>query len=361
MARPPNPNPRQDIRAVAKAANVSIATVSRVINEKNSVRPALAKRVWSAIKKLNYHPNHGARAMVSGKSRTVGLIVSRITNPFFPELIEGFEQVAAEQGFEILLSSVGAGVDRVEALVQRMLHRNAEGVAIMTHGIPAAELQGFAINGTPMVFLDAPPAAGLGGAVQIDYDKGFREAVQHLAILGHRRIGFISGNLDRYTARLRQQAFVRAMKEIGVGDPLGLCVEGDHMAEGGQRGMSRLLGLTPTPTAVICSNDMTAIGALGAALEAKLKVPEQLSIVGFDDIQLTRFVSPPLTTISVDRNALARRTFNTLMRQISEPLEHTVEELFPTTLVVRQSTTYAAGVGGKATPAKQRMSRKSKA
>lgn len=359
MTRTPSQNPRQDIHAVAKSAKVSIATVSRVINQKPSVRPVVAERVWKAIKKLNYHPNHGARAMVSGRSRTVGLIVSRVTNPFFPELIEGFERVAAENGFEILLSSVASDPGRVEASVQRMLQRNAEGVAIMTHGISAVELQGFAINGTPLVFMDAPPAAGLGGVIHIDYEKGFHDAVQHLAILGHRRIAFISGDLDRYTARLRQQAFLLATKKIGVTDASDICVEGDHTAEGGQRAMNLLLKEENRPTAVICSNDMSAIGALGAATEAKVKVPEQLSIIGFDDIQLTRFVSPPLTTIAVDRNALARRTFAALINQIAKPLERGTEEMISPTLVVRQSTTYASPANSTPSAKPRRSSRKS--
>ena len=332
---------RQDIKTVAKAAKVSIATVSRVINRKSSVSPETAERVWKAIKKLNFHPNHGARAMVSGRSHTIGLIVSRITNPFFPELIEGFEQEAAKAGYEILLGSLGKDGSLLAGSVQRMLERNAEGVAVMTHGMSAAELGDFAIFGTPLVFIDAAPAPGLGSVVQVDYEGGLRQAVQHLAVLGHREIAFISGSLQRYSARLRQQAFVQAMAAIGVHTPV--CVEGDHTPTGGHRAMQSLLANEGArPTAIICSNDMTTLGVLQVAADAGISVPDDLSLVGFDNIQLAQFASPPLTTVGVDRGELARLAFESLLERLEKPEQPQLSTVFaPTQLVVRRSTTYA--------------------
>jgi LacI family transcriptional regulator len=348
MPRTTKNSPRQDVHTVAKLAKVSIATVSRVINHKPSVDPAIADRVWKAIKKLNYHPNYGARAMVSGRSHMLGLLVSRITNPFFPELIEGFEQIASINGFEIMISAVGQQPGYGQEAVRRMLSRNVEGAAIMTHGMSAADLEEFKIYGTPLVFIDAAPAPDLGSVVQLDYENGIRDAVQHLAVLGHRRIWFISGPLDRCSSTLRQQAFIKAMEEIGVLNAAAQCIAGDHTLEGAIRAADILF--QKAPTAVICSNDLTAVSVLRKAAEKKLQVPSQLSVIGFDDIDLAKFVSPPLTTVSVDRYRLAQAAFHSLMQRLADPQTLPPLQLLPVRLVVRQSTSYAPSAAQELPP-----------
>src|SRR5579871_5956775 len=184
---------RMDINAVAKMARVSIATVSRTINHVPTVNAQMAKRVWEAIRELNYFPNTQARALVSGRSRIFGLIVSEITNPFFPELIQGFEDVAVEHGYEILVSSTNYDPKRMSHCIRRMLERKVDGVAVMTFGIEEPLLDQLAKRKIPMVFIDvAPKGTGI-SLLKVDYQHGIRQGVQHLVAMGHRQIAFITG------------------------------------------------------------------------------------------------------------------------------------------------------------------------
>src|ERR1700728_3836741 len=183
---------RMDIHAAAKLAHVSVATVSRTINHIPSVNPKMAKRVWEAIRELNYYPNTQARALVSGRSKLLGLIVSEITNPFFPELIQGFEDVAVENGYEILIGSTNYDPDRMSVCIRRMLERQVDGVAVMTFGIEEPLLEQFAERRIPLVFVDIGPERPDISVLKIDYHHGIRQGVQHLAALGHRSIAFVS-------------------------------------------------------------------------------------------------------------------------------------------------------------------------
>jgi len=331
-----NEKRRLDIRDVAKHARVSIATVSRTINRVPTVDKQLAERVWKAIGELNYFPNTQARALVSGRTRLLGLLISEITNPFFPELIEGFEEIAVAHGYEILIGSTNYDLARMTTCIRRMLERHVEGVAVMTFGIEQPLLEELSSRDIPMVFVDAGPPSPLVRALVVDYRKGIREGVQHLAALGHRNIAFISGPLRQGSAQL--------MEEIGVHQQPGWLVEGDHTLEGGMEAMKRLLSVPEQPTAVMCSNDMTAIGALRVLARAGLKVPEDMSVIGFDDIHLAEFVYPPLTTVRMSRKDLARGAFESL-RSVAENVKPSQDSrwMIPTRLIVRQSTGYPPG------------------
>ena len=207
---------RMDIRTVARLANVSIATVSRTMNRVPTVNPKLAKRVWEVIDKLDYFPNTQARALVSGRSRLFGLLVSEITNPFFPELIQGFEDIAVEHGYEILVSSTSHDPKKMSHCIRRMLERKVEGVAIMTFGIEEPLLEQLAKRKVPMVFIDVAPERPGVSLLKVDYHHGIRQGVQHLAALGHRDIAFISGPKALHSAQSRSAAFSRSLKECGI-------------------------------------------------------------------------------------------------------------------------------------------------
>ena len=175
-----------DIRTVAERAKVSIATVSRTINHNPTVNARMAKRVWDAIRELDYFPNTQARALVSGRSWLFGLIVSEITNPFFPELIQGFEDIAVASGYEILVSSTNYDPKRMALCIRRMLERKVEGVAVMTFGIEEPLLEQLAERNVPLVFVDVGPERPGVSLLKVDYHHGIRQGVQHLAALGHR-------------------------------------------------------------------------------------------------------------------------------------------------------------------------------
>src|SRR5580658_829719 len=295
-----------DIRSVAARANVSIATVSRTINRVPTVDAKLAKRVWSAIHELGYVPNTQARALGSGRSGMLGLVVSEITNPFFPELIQGFEDVAIENGFELLINSTNYDPKRMEVCIRRLLERKAEGVAIMTFGIEQPLFEQLAERNIPLVFVDTGPDRPGVSVLKVDYAHGIRQGVQHLAALGHRKIGFISGPMRLHSARSRSQAFLLALEECGIAARPEWQVEGDHTLEGGVKATEKILTCARRPSALMCSNDMTAIGVLHKAFRVGLRVPADLSVVGVDDIKMARVTIPPLTSIEMSRIDLAK-------------------------------------------------------
>jgi DNA-binding LacI/PurR family transcriptional regulator len=331
-----------DIRTVAQRANVSIATVSRTINHNPSVNAKMAKRVWEAIRELDYFPNTQARALVSGRSGIFGLIVSEITNPFFPELIQGFEDVAVANGYEILVSSTNYDPKRMALCIRRMLERKVEGVAVMTFGIEEPLLEQLAERNVPLVFVDLGPDRPGISLLKVDYHHGIRQGVQHLAALGHRNISFISGPKRLHSAQSRLDAFSQSLRECGIPlDPAWL-VEGDHTLEGGIRAMEALLESRRLPTAVMCSNDMTAIGVLHKLYRAGLRAPDDLSIIGFDDIHMARVTIPPLTSIQMSRLELARAAVTALRAHAEGTAQHRDYKI-DTHLVVRESTGYPPG------------------
>src|SRR3984893_1209832 len=224
-----------DIREIAKRAKVSTATVSRAINRVPTVNAQLAKRVWSIVDELGYYPNSQARALVSGRSRIFGLIVSEITNPFFPEIVQVFEKIAVQHHYEILLTSTVNDPKLMESSVRRMLERRVDGVAVMTFGMEELLLEDLKVRNVPLVFVDVGPQRPRVSNIRIDYLHGIRQAVQHLAALRHEQIAFISGPLNLKSAVAREQAFMSSMEEIGLVVDPALILEGDHTMEGGMR------------------------------------------------------------------------------------------------------------------------------
>jgi LacI family transcriptional regulator len=336
---------RMDIRTIARAANVSIATVSRTINHVATVNHKMAKRVWEVIDELDYFPNTQARALVSGRSRLFGLIVSEITNPFFPELIQGFEDIAVEYGYEILVSSTNHDPKRMSHCIRRMLERKVEGVAVMTFGIEEPLLDQLAKRKVPLVFIDVGPKRPGISLLKVDYHHGIRQGVQHLAALGHRNISFISGPMTLHSAQSRLSAFSTSLKECGIVPDPAWIVEGDHTLEGGVAAMERLLAAKTIPTAVMCSNDMTAIGVLHKLYRAGLRVPDDLSVIGFDDIHIAEVTIPPLTTVQMSRFELARAAVEALRSYAEHPEDptHKREYDIQTDLIVRESTGFPRG------------------
>jgi LacI family transcriptional regulator len=329
-----------DIRSIAKHAKVSIATVSRTINRVPTVDPQLAKRVWKAVDELGYFPNTQARALVSGRSRIFGLVVSDVTNPFFPGIIQAFEEMAIQHGYEILLTSTVYDQKRMEHAVRRMIERQVDGVAVMTFGMEDELLEHLRFRKVPLVFVDVGPPLPLVSNIKIQYLAGIRQAVQHLAALRHRRIAFVSGPPSLKSSVARIAAFQQAMAEIGLDKPAPSLICGNHSIEGGLDALAQLIALPERPTAVMCSNDISAIGVMRKAYELGLQVPHDLSVIGFDDIRLAEFVIPPLTSIRMSQSELARLAFNALLadveREVPEP--YGSEYLLNTELILRSST-----------------------
>jgi LacI family transcriptional regulator len=327
-----------NITEIARRANVSTATVSRTLNQSGPVKAATARKVWRAVTELNYYPNSHARALVSGRSRLIGLIVSDITNPFFPELIRAFQDLAAQKHYEILLTSTDYLTTRMAETLRRMLERKVDGVAMMTSEMDLGLIKELSRRNVPIVFMDVGQMGPRMSHVAIDYGNGIRQAVDHVAGLGHRNIAFISGPLDLHSARTRRQAFVDGLRHHGLAPDRKMIREGTHTAEGGAQAMSALLRLSKPPTAVVCSNDWTAIGALHGVHTAGLRVPDDVSIVGFDDIPLARYTNPALTTVRITASDVGATAFNALFRLIGEEAAEGDVYSIPTKLITREST-----------------------
>lgn len=344
-----------DIREIARRAKVSTATVSRAINRVPTVDPQLAKRVWKIVDESGYYPNTQARALVSGRSRIFGLIVSEITNPFFPEIVQSFEEIAIQHNYEILLTSTVYDPNRMALAVRRMIERRVDGVAILTFGMEDSLIADLRFRQVPLVFVDVgPPVPGVGN-IRIQYQHGIRQAVQHLAALRHVRIAFVSGPLHLRSAMARKTAFEESMREIGAKVEPELMVVGDHTMEGGMRALAKLANLRNRPTGVICSNDMSAIGVMREAYDCGIVIPRDLSVIGFDDIRLAQFMIPPLTTVQMSQTELAKLAFQALMNERRESTATKGSEYtLNTNLILRKSTALAPAQNGDLSAGRKR-------
>ena len=339
-----------NIKEVARAARVSTATVSRTINGSEKVTAETAARVRRAIEALKFYPNTNARALGSGRSSLYGLIISDITNPFFPELVKSFEDVAVQHGLEVLIANTNYDKHRTEQCVTRMLQRKVDGVAIMTSEMDEHLIEEFSSRDIPLVFLDTGVVQKGISNIAIDYAAGVDAAVEHLRRLGHKSIAFISGPSDLTSAQVRRKAFLASMKRKGLRPAKDLVEEGNHRMDGGHNAMKRLLrkAAGARPTAVLTSNDMSAIGAMGAILEHGLKVPDDISVIGFDDIAMSEYTQPPLTTVRLPRGQIAKLAFRALHGTRNAATVKGAEYRIEPELVPRKSTGPVPDAGHKA-------------
>lgn len=343
--------PPVNIRQIAKKAKVSTATVSRAINRVPTVHPQLAKRIWKIVEELGYVPSTTARALVSGKSRMFGLIVSEITNPFFPEIVHVFEDIAVRNHYEILMTSTVHDPERMKTAVRRLLEHRVEGVAVLTFGMEESLLEDLKVRNVPLVFVDVGPPRPRVSNIRIDYLHGIRQAVQHLVALRHEKIAFISGPLKLKSAAARRSAFLTSMKELGMPVASELVLEGDHTLEGGEMALEKLLRLKSPPTAVLCSNDLTAIGVMRKSYATKIMIPEELSVIGFDNTRFSQHVVPPLSTVEMSQAEIARLAFEALLTDVQRevPNPNGTEYVLKTHFVMRDSTAINTQTAGLTT------------
>jgi LacI family transcriptional regulator len=329
---------RAQIKDVARVAGVSTATVSHVINNTRAVSEETRERVMRAIESCDYYPNSHARSLASGRSHTLGLLVSDISNPFFPELVKSIETVAFEKGYDIILSNTDYNDERTLNYVRRFIERKVAGVALMTSELDRELIDDLARCHVPVVFLDIGSAGVCMSNLLVDYGAGIEEAIRHLVSLGHRNIAYVGGPARLRSAAKRLEAFRQSMncQLPGVSSPL--IYEGDFRMEGGRRAARGLLNSSELPTAVVVANDMMALGVMQECRERGLHVPNDISIVGFDDIAFAALSNPPLTTIRLPREELGRKAVDALLATIGDSDRQGVEINIPTHLVLRDST-----------------------
>lgn len=328
-----------NIREIARRANVSHSTVSRVINNVETVDRKLQRRVQAVIEEVGYRPNYQARALARGRSHTVGLIVSELSggNPFFSEVILYFERAAVEEGYEVLVSFADTERhrDHIFTCAARMQERQVEGIAVLTFGMEEY-LRDSKID-IPMIHAGADSDLPDVRNVRINYLTGMREAVKHLADFGHKRIGYLSGQLTWSSMSARYAALRKAVKSVGLTLDREMVVECDHTWTGGAQGIASLLNLPKPPTAVLCCNDVAAIGAMKALNSRGLQAGRDIALVGFDDLTICQFTQPALSTIQFSPAEIARLAFKALLEEIGDTKAKTSFE-YRTRFVLREST-----------------------
>lgn len=326
------------MREIAKIAGVSSATVSRVINGSNLVTEETSQRIRKIIQDLNFVPNNSAIHLKNGKSQIYGMIIPDLTNPFFTETIKIFEELLVENEKELMVTNTDFHSTRTQRSVRRMLLRRVDGVALLTSEIEAAPLESLVQNRIPVVTTDHYRTAPGMSDIVVDFAGGMAQLVAHLKHLGHRNLGFIGGTEGLVTSRVRRESFLDAVVKQGLSSREGWIVEGNFKIEGGSAAMARILSQPEVPTAVVTANDLTAIGALRTVHEKGLRIPDDISITGCDDIDMSDIVFPPLTTLAISRKEYAHLLFEALQagsENLTKPGKHYT---LPTRLVVRKST-----------------------
>jgi len=325
------------IRDVAKAAGVSTATVSNVLNKTGKVGRRTHHIVLSAVKRLGYFPNAHARHLASRDSRTLGIIVSDIVNPFFPEVIKGFETRARQLGYDAILSDTNYDPRRTQEAAERMMEHNVRGVAIMTSEISLRLIHELARRRIAVTFLDLAPVRGHVSKLRIDYFSGMKQIVEYLYKSGHRRIAFVAGRPKLKSNVARLQAYEKCMSDLGL--QTGPVIPGDLRFEGGlAAGLTIAKMSAPRPTAVMAVNDLTAVGVIKGLLKGGLRVPQDISVTGFDNTRLAEYSNPSLTTVDVHRDMLGQMAADALHELSASPNPQGREYQIPAELILGESS-----------------------
>ncbi|MGC3874682.1 LacI family DNA-binding transcriptional regulator [Halomonas sp. GXIMD04776] len=328
------------LKDVARQAGVSITTVSHVVNDTRRVAPETLERVQRAISELGYRPDSVARTLKSNRSHTIGMIVTTAHNPFFSAVIRGVEDHCFANGYSLVLCNADDVEEKQLTYLQTLLDRRIDGLIVMTSRNAPAFVEALKQQRLPTILMDAAPSADQDIAVVNDDSRlGAKLAIDHLLAQGFEDIALLTGPEDHPRSRERLAGALEALQAAGIGMPVERIVTTNLLADGGFRAMQRLLEHRPYPQAIFAFNDLVAIGAMRAAHECALRVPEDLSVVGYDDIELARYLSPALTTIHQPIYELGA----TATAQLIERLEHD-RPLDPSLslaprLVIRESVT----------------------
>lgn len=356
-----------NIHDVAAAAGVSAATVSRVLNPSSDpVRPETRKRVVEAIERLGYRPNDLARALLRRRTNVVGLVVPDISNPYYPDVVRGAEDAALEAGYRVVLCNTDRSVEKTNAYLDALVKSRADGIVVAGGGMGGGpEGQGGGKdtaggNGTvrtlsPELFEPYGTRIVLVGrhhlpypSVQVDNVGAGREATEYLTSLGHRSIAFIAGPLASHTVQDRLAGFRAALADAGLPADDALVREGDFQEKSGYAAAGALLddGALDRgrPTAVVAANDRMAFGAMAALADHGLRIPDDMSLIGFDDVSLASYVRPALTTVAIPSYRIGHAAMTMLVEQPDSPLRQ-VPLVLPTRLVVRDTCAPPPDVG----------------
>jgi len=331
------------IKDVAALAGISYTTVSHVVNKTRPVSEEVRLKVEAAIKSLDYVPSAVARSLKAKTTATIGLLVPNSLNPYFAELARGIEDYCERNGYCVILCNSDDNPDKQRSYLRVLLEKRIDGLIVASAGGDSGLAQGLAGVKTPMVIVDRGLEGVDADLVRIDHEYGAYLATRHLLELGHRDIATIGGPASTSVAQMRQAGFARALKEAGVEVAPSRMLESDFTSTGGYNAASILLERTP-PSAIFAGNDMIGIGVLRAAAERNVRVPAELSVIGFDDIQMSRYVYPALTTVGQSILQLGEMAAEVLLRRIATPDLATDQRIVTPSIVLRESTAPLSGV-----------------
>ena len=326
------------IREVAESAGVSYATVSHVINNTRLVSPETRERVLAAMDALNYRPNALARSLRQGKTNTIGLVLPDSANPFFAEISRFIEDEAFKKGYSVFLCNTESDTQRELFYVDVLSKKQVDGIIFVAAGEKADSLDFLLHRSMPLVMIDRNVPNVEADAVFTDNQLGGFLATQHLIELGHTRIVCISGPSSITPSAERMIGYRKALEQAGLPFDESLVIRGDYHAQSGMEITNTVLKMNPRPTAIFTLNDLMALGALRAAAEAGYTVPNDLAVVGYDDLEIARFTNPPLTTIAQPKKEIGIQAVNLLVDRMSQRNRTPSRLLLPPDLIVRRST-----------------------
>ncbi|HHF3032685.1 substrate-binding domain-containing protein [Vibrio diabolicus] len=327
------------MKDIAKLAGVSTSTVSHVINKTRFVSEEISERVNNAAKELNYYaPSALARSLKVNRTKTIGMLVTTSTNPFFGEVVKGVERSCYQKGYSLILCNTEGDNERMRQSINTLLQKRVDGLILMCSSLEGERIDVFErYPDIPVVVMDWGPMLFTSDKIQDNSLRGGYLAAKYLIDCGHTEIGCITGPLIKHQAQMRYEGYKRAMNEAGLEFNANWIIESDFECEGGYQAFMKMAQRGTLPSSIFVSNDMMAMGVINAANELNIKVPEQISIIGYDDIHIAKFMSPSLTTIHQPKYRLGQAALETLVRKLDDKsTEAQVVQLEPT-LVERKS------------------------
>ena len=330
-------NRRITMSDVAREADVSLMTVSRVVNEKDGIREETRQRVQEVIERLGYRPSNLARGLATMKTGTIGLVVPDNANPYFSEVARGIEHLAYDNGYTVFLCNTEENIARENHVLRLLDEYHVDGVILCSPRLEDADLHEAITRQPATVLVNRPLHNSQVASVMIDAQLGGQLIATHLLENGHKKIGIIAGPRTSLSGRDRLNSYVKTIQNYGIEQPEERIIYCSPTTQGGTSAARQLLQSCPDLTALICFNDLVAVGALQACKQLGIRVPGDVAVTGFDDIPMSAFVTPSLTTCHVHRHELGRRAMQLLLNLMTGEEDETNIVLKPQ-LVIRDSS-----------------------
>jgi DNA-binding LacI/PurR family transcriptional regulator len=325
------------IKDVARRAGVAHSTVSRALRDSPLVNRETTEKIQRIAREMGYRTSAAARSLVTRRSDTIGVVVTNIADPFIAGVVSGIEETADQHGLSVFLANSNAEPEREVRVARKFEERRVDGIIVTASRVGAQYVPLLTHMQVPIVLLNNQHASQFAHSVMIANVQASLDATRHLIALGHRRIAYLGDRQGYQSDAERQAGYRRALKEGGLAFDRQLVVHGDGKPEGAEIAMTELLTFSGPPTAVFCYNDMSALGAMRQIREHGLKIPDDISIVGFDDLYISQYIDPPLTTIRQPMRQMGRMAMETLL-QIFAGAESGHDIRVPGELIVRKST-----------------------